>query len=93
MLRLPTVLTHQEATACLDVWLTQLPMGTESVVLDASDMKTFDTSAVAIILELSRHLQTSKRSVELVGVGTRLHELLSVYGVADLLAVSTAEAA
>jgi phospholipid transport system transporter-binding protein len=94
MLRLPAVLTHQEAMACLKVWLTQLPMGGASVVvLDASDMQTFDTSAVALILELRRHLQMSKQSLELVGVSSRLQDLLGLYGVADLLAVSAAETA
>ena len=55
MLVLPPELTHRQATACLQMLLQGLRVHRESgVVVDASAMTVFDSSALAVLLECRR---------------------------------------
>ena len=56
MLKLPAELTHAQADACLSQWLSQLPVGQGPVVVDGGGLRQFDSTALALLLELRRHL-------------------------------------
>lgn len=86
MLRLPAELTHAQADACLAEWLLQLPMGTGPVVVDGSDLRQFDSTALAMLLELRRHLLGRGQALKLKAIPPRLGELATLYGVDELLA-------
>lgn len=58
--------------------------GTDFTV-DASALRELDSSAVAVLLELRRQLQRQGRVLRLMDGPARLRELISLYGVAELL--------
>jgi len=58
--------------------------GTEAT-LDAQGLKTFDSSAVAVLLELRRALAQSGRRLHVVNLPPKLQELVALYGVSELL--------
>lgn len=85
-LQLPQRLTIDAAS----VVLTQLQAGVAAtadalVRIDASAMEDFDTSAVAVLLELRRHLLGSGRDVAIENWPDRLTALVRLYGVDELL--------
>ncbi len=86
MLSFPAELTHSQADACLSLWLSQLPVGSGPVVLDGTGLKQFDSTALALALELRRHLLARGQALQLESVPPRLRELASLYGVDELLA-------
>lgn len=55
------------------------------VVLDAEPLKVFDTSAVAVLLELRNALLGQGKALQVTRMPQRLHALVSLYGVAELL--------
>jgi phospholipid transport system transporter-binding protein len=88
-LKLPATLMHAQANGCLSLWvaqLRQLPPG--PVVLDASELVTFDSSALAVLLGLRREVVAQGRSLQVTGMSARLRELASLYGVQDLLSAA-----
>lgn len=85
-LKLPAALLHDQANACLARWVAQLPKDLPPhVVLDASDLTDFDSSALAVLLGLRRVLTQKGSDLRLVGMSPRLLELARLYGVLDLL--------
>jgi len=87
MLKLPAVLTHAEATACLADWLSQLPLGDGPVAVDGQALERFDSAALAVLLELRRHLHGQRRGLALEAAPARLQDLAALYGVDELLAI------
>ena len=55
------------------------------VVVDASALTAFDSSALAVLLELRRHTALASKDLRLQGLPERLKVLASVYGVQDLI--------
>ena len=85
-LKLPATLMHDQANACLAQWVSQLPdPATGPVLLDASDLSDFDSSALAVLLGFRRVLAEKGRTLKIQGMTPRLRELASLYGVIDLL--------
>lgn len=85
-LKLPSTLLHAQANACLAQWLVQLKTpATGPVVLDASALVEFDSSALAVMLGLRREVLAQGRSLQVMGMSPRLQELATLYGVQDLL--------
>ena len=86
VLRLPAVLMHPEAAACR-VQLTQAMASTQDrvVLLDASALQEFDSSALAVLLACRREAQTRGLGLQVQGLSDRLRELATLYGVLDLL--------
>jgi len=88
-LALPPILTHNEARECLGALLRALDEGqTPSmglIHLNAGALVQFDSSALAVMLELKR--QVVERGGELVidEPSDALLSLVRVYGVADFL--------
>lgn len=86
MLVLPAELTQREAVACLAM-LREVARAEQGPdwVLDAGNLDTFDSSALAVLLELRRDALRAGRRLVLRAMPARLRELAHLYGVAVLL--------
>jgi phospholipid transport system transporter-binding protein len=89
-LKLPPRLTHEQADACLSQWIRELQLQAtvdepQPVLVDASALSDFDSSALAVLLGLRRVAKAQGRSVSVQGMSARLSELAALYGVLDLL--------
>lgn len=91
MLALPQELTLVQATACLARLVQALPteVGPE-VLLDASALTRFDSSALAVLLACRRQVLASGRQFAIQGLPSRLADLAALYGVDPLLAPAAA---
>ena len=86
VLRLPAVVTHACVSACQRQLAQALADSTDRVVLlDASDLHSFDSSALALLLACQRQAQARGQSLQVQGLCERLRELAALYGVLDLL--------
>ena len=84
--RFPRRLTQAVAVQVLAGWRQSLADATTPVVeVDASELEHFDSSAVAVLLELRRHLLQENRSLQLKAGSQRLRDLMKLYGVTELL--------
>lgn len=87
VLRLPSELTHSQANACL----AQLRAGLEAasagepVVVDASALERFDSSALAVLLELRRIALRSQKTLQVQAQPPHLSDLAKLYGIETLL--------
>ena len=87
MLVLPAELTHRQATASLRMLLQGLRVHREpGVVVDASAMATFDSSALAVLLECRREALALGKTFAVQGLPAALRTLAGLYGVGTLLA-------
>lgn len=86
--RLPARLTTSEAPDALQSLrraLAAQPAGAFTV--DAGGLSSFDSSAVALLLELRRDAQRAGRTLNVLNWPPRLRELVAAYGVQELLPV------
>ena len=85
-LKMPASLLHGQADACLSQWLSLLPAALpKAVLLDASSLREFDSSALAVLLGLRRVLSQKGSTLQVEGMTPRLCELANLYGVLGLL--------
>lgn len=85
-LPLPEQLTLSGAAQTLERLRQAVGQQTGStVVLDAAPLKVFDTSAVAVLLELRNVLLGQGKTLQVAGMPERLRALVTLYGVAELL--------
>lgn len=86
MLVLPAGLTQLDAVDCLAM-LREVARAEEGPdwVLDAGNLSDFDSSALAVLLELRRDALRAGRRLVLRAMPARLRELAHLYGVALLL--------
>ncbi|AOF86551.1 STAS domain protein [Hydrogenophaga sp. RAC07] len=56
------------------------------VMLDAASLRVFDSSAVAVLLELRRQLRAQGKTLQVSNWPRRLESLMGLYGVSELLA-------
>lgn len=84
---MPSRLTHAEVPAylaqCESAWNGG---GAGAAMLDASALHDFDSSAVAVLLELRRMAQARQVTIDVQGLPPRVRELATLYGVGELLA-------
>lgn len=81
---LPDRLTLDEATATLRSL--QVNGGeTGPVVIDASALQVFDSSALAVLLESARRAHAAGRPFEVRGVPSKLADLAGLYGLEEVL--------
>jgi phospholipid transport system transporter-binding protein len=85
MLVLPTDITHANARTCAHMLAQALRGQDEAVVADASALRKFDSSALAVLLECRREAQVQGKSFSVRGLPERLRALAVLYGVAQLL--------
>ena len=88
MLKLPAVLTHDQANACvqsLQLALHALAADGQPVVADAGGLTRFDSSARAVLLACRRQAQALGRDFYVQGIPPRLRQLAVLYGIASLI--------
>lgn len=86
MLVLPAELTHRQAAASLRMLLQALKAQDESlVVVDAGALATFDSSALAVLLECRRAAVLENRGFVVKALPPALASLAGLYGVQELL--------
>ncbi len=87
MLLLPAALTSRDARGTLAMLDETLrgETGPGPVVVDASRLQTFDTSALAVLIELGRAARAWQRGYAVRGMPPRLVALARLYGVDGLL--------
>jgi phospholipid transport system transporter-binding protein len=87
MLVLPEVLTLREANTTLRM-LEQSARSDDAATLtvDASALRSFDSAAVAVLLECRRLARDWNKGFEVRGAPAKLSELVRLYGVDALLA-------
>ena len=87
MLLLPDTLTMDEARDALRMLSQSLQRdaGGEALVIDASGLKRFDSSALAVLLESARLAQAWGKRLRVERPPPQLAQLAGLYGVADLL--------
>lgn len=87
MLVLPAELTQAQARACLDLLRkTAAAEPGPEVLVDATALARFDSSALAVLLALRRTCQRHGKTLAVRGMAARLRTLAGLYGVAGLLA-------
>ena len=85
-MQLPAATTLEQAPELLrqlEQALAQTGSGT--LLVDASGMTEFDTSALALLLEASRRVRQQGGTLALEGAPPKLVELARLYGVDELL--------
>ena len=89
MLVLPSELTHNQASACLRMLVQGLKVlkGPE-VVVDASALTVFDSSALAVLLECRREVLSDRKAFVVKGLPAALVGMAGLYGVDGLLQVA-----
>jgi phospholipid transport system transporter-binding protein len=85
MLHLPATLTHSHASACLLDLGRALAAEPGAAVLDATALTSFDSSALAVLLELQRTASRLGKVLAVQGLPERLLSLATLYGVESLL--------
>ncbi len=85
MLSLPVELTHDQAKACLAQLVAGMDAEGASVVVDAKALEHFDSSALAVLLELRRVCMRAGKSLVVQGSPKHLTDLATLYGIEGLL--------
>ena len=86
MLVLPAELMHGQATACCRMLAQALRSDpAPQAVADASALRRFDSSALAVLLDCRREALAAGKTFAVSGLEPRLRALATLYGVAELL--------
>ncbi|MES2509651.1 MAG: STAS domain-containing protein [Pseudomonadota bacterium] len=85
MLVLPPVLTHAEAAVFSGGLRPLVAQQDAQVVADASALKEFDSSALAVLLACRREAIAAGKSFSVSSLPPRLRQLAGLYGVAELI--------
>jgi phospholipid transport system transporter-binding protein len=86
VLVLPAELTHAQAPACSRMLAQALRSDAAArAVADASPLRSFDSSALAVLLECRREALALGKTFAVAHLPAKLRELAGLYGVADLL--------
>ena len=83
---LPETLTHEHAAACCRMLAQGLrALSGKQAVADASALRTFDSSALAVLLDCRREALAHGMTFAVHGMPARLRDLALLYGVGELL--------
>ena len=85
MLDLPSALTHEFAADFSQTLRQAVLSQPADVVADASALRQFDSSALAILLECRREALAAGKSFSVQSAPPRLRQLAGLYGVAELI--------
>ena len=85
MLILPAVVTHAQALETTLGLQAQVASQAADVVLDATALMQFDSSALAVMLACRRAALAAGKTFAVHGLPARLGQLAGLYGVADLI--------
>lgn len=85
-MELPPELTQSNAMACLCMLQQSLHQQTAAqVVIDASGLSRFDSSALAVLLEVRRTCEALGKHFFVNGLPASLGDLAALYGITELL--------
>jgi phospholipid transport system transporter-binding protein len=85
VLTLPPELTHVAASD-FSLGLNQAVLSQpDGVVVDASALKKFDSSALAVLIECRRQALVAGKAFSVYGMPERLRHLANLYGVEELI--------
>lgn len=93
MLTLPPLLTHAIAAGFTHGMKQAVLAQPAGVVVDASTLQEFDSSALAVLLECRREALAAGKAFSVQGIPARLRQLASLYGVAELIPSTAAATA
>jgi phospholipid transport system transporter-binding protein len=85
VLSLPAELTHDLANACLAQLVVGMDGEASPVVVDAKPLQRFDSSALAVLLELRRTCLRAGKTLVVQGQPQHLSDLATLYGIEALL--------
>ena len=85
MLKLPVVVTHAQALDTARLLAAKVTSDAADVVLDASALTQFDSSALAVMLQCRREALAQGKEFAVHGLTPHLAGLAALYGVEDLL--------
>ena len=85
MLILPAVVTHAQALETARGLKAQVASSAAGVVLDASALAQFDSSALAVMLACRREAIKAGKTFAVHGLPARLGQLAGLYGVTELI--------
>ena len=86
MIALPAELMHAQASACLQTLRRGLASEPgDEVVVDAAALQRFDSSALAVLLELRRQCLDAGKALVVTALPSRLRDLAGLYGIGELL--------
>ena len=91
-MQLPATLTLAQASAVLRTLDADLQRASPSgaVAVDASALASFDSSAIALLLELQRQARARGVELSLLHPPAKLAQLAALYGVDGLLGLTSA---
>lgn len=85
MLTLPPILTHDLSAGFASGLGVAVRAQSGVVVADASGLKDFDSSALAVLLACRREAVTAGKGFSVHALPARLRQLAVLYGVAELV--------
>ena len=88
-MQLPASATLEHAAALAATLPAALAQGSGPFAIDAAALTAFDTSTIALLMQAQRLAGASGRSFEVVGAPAKLAELARLYGVEELLKLSS----
>ena len=90
-MQLPEHATLEQAATLALTLPAAVADGSGTVRIDASQLKAFDSSTLALLLQARRLSQGAGRGFEVVGVPAQLAQLARLYGVEELLSLADSE--
>lgn len=88
-LQLPAKAALGETAALAAQLPAALADGSGPFTVDASALTTYDTSTIALLLQARRMAQAAGRGFSVVGAPVQLAQLAALYGVEELLSLSS----
>jgi phospholipid transport system transporter-binding protein len=85
VLNLPATLTQEVAQRCLAELRSGLSSEPERIVVDGAALQRFDSSVLAVLLELRRECARVGKQFAVQGLPARLRDLAALYGIDGLL--------
>jgi len=87
-MQLPATATLEEAATLALTLPESVAQGSGPLVIDASALRAFDTSVIALLLQARRLAAAAGRGFQVSGAPDKLAQLARLYGVEDLLSLS-----
>ncbi|MBL8306183.1 MAG: STAS domain-containing protein [Rubrivivax sp.] len=88
-MKLPAEAHLDQAAALAASLPAELAAGSGVFTVDASALKTYDTSTIALLLQARRAAQAAGRGFAVSGLPAQLQQLAALYGVDELLSSSS----
>ncbi len=85
MLNLPSTLTQDVAHDCLATLRSGMQSEPQTIVVDGASLQRFDSSALAVLLELRRECARIGKQFAVRSLPQRLRDLATLYGIDGLL--------